>query len=353
MNFLTFYFFIFFFQRIPVITPYGDDFHKIIISWGLNEEKICTLYLWRSGDNFRKNIFTVKPDGRNYHIVLKGLEHGEYKFSIGDYFNDTFSFKLWSFKDSFVFLILGDTRSNYAVHKRLVDRVISSRLSFDFVIHTGDFVWRGAMINLWEKFFDIEKPLFRAYYLPCVGNHETYGIIPPLRNGLEVYNKIFPVGGTYYLSFDSLFIFVFLNSDGDIDKQAIYLDSILSLYDYVRWRLVVFHRPLVSSGYMDKWGKCWNARLYRWRSVIEGRGVDMVINGHVHSYERIGELGGIWYVVVGGGGAPLYKIKNKCPFSKKLVRTYHYALLVIKRDKIKLKVYDLDGKLIDKFILRK
>ena len=72
--------------------------------------------------------------------------------------------------------------------------------------------------------------------------------------------------------------------------------------------VVAFHRPRFSSGYHGDF----KAIDPLWRLVVDG-GADLVLNGHEHSYERLGPVDadgrpapdGTTVIIVGTGGAPL------------------------------------------------
>lgn len=67
------------------------------------------------------------------------------------------------------------------------------------------------------------------------------------------------------------------------------------------WQITVFHQPAYSC---SKHGS--TAEVVReWVPLFERHGVDLVLNGHDHNYQRFFSKG-ITYIVTGGGGAQLY-----------------------------------------------
>jgi hypothetical protein len=48
--------------------------------------------------------------------------------------------------------------------------------------------------------------------------------------------------------------------------------------------------------------------------LFERRGVDLVLSGHDHNYQRFAQHRGVHYVVHGGGGQRLYSLE-RCPRS--------------------------------------
>jgi hypothetical protein len=70
----------------------------------------------------------------------------------------------------------------------------------------------------------------------------------------------------------------------------------------------VFHQPAYSCGKHESTPEVQEELL----PVIEGRGVDLVVNAHDHNYQRFPSIRGVTYVVSGGGAAPLYEVED-CP----------------------------------------
>jgi hypothetical protein len=70
----------------------------------------------------------------------------------------------------------------------------------------------------------------------------------------------------------------------------------------------VFHQPAYSCGRHKS-----SPEVQReWVGLFQRSGVDLVLNGHDHDYQRFAPIGGVTYVVTGGGGAELYGVGD-CP----------------------------------------
>jgi 3',5'-cyclic AMP phosphodiesterase CpdA len=77
-----------------------------------------------------------------------------------------------------------------------------------------------------------------------------------------------------------------------------------------RWQIVAFHHPAYTCGnYLGH-----PTILSRWVPLFERFGVDLVLSGHDHNYQRFAQHRGVHYVVHGGGGQRLYPIRS-CPGS--------------------------------------
>ena len=75
-----------------------------------------------------------------------------------------------------------------------------------------------------------------------------------------------------------------------------------------RWKLVAFHHPAFTCG---KYRGAPAVRR-RWVPLFERYGVDLVLSGHDHNYQRFTPRRGVTYVVHGGGGSRLYPLEP-CP----------------------------------------
>lgn len=69
--------------------------------------------------------------------------------------------------------------------------------------------------------------------------------------------------------------------------------------------IVAEHYPAYSCSYHGDSTAVRN----NWAPLFSQAGVDMVLSGHEHNYQRF-EVGGVEYVVSGGGGAGLYALKD-------------------------------------------
>jgi 3',5'-cyclic AMP phosphodiesterase CpdA len=115
-----------------------------------------------------------------------------------------------------------------------------------------------------------------------------------------------------------------------------------------RWQIVAFHHPAYTCG-----GYYGNAAvLSRWVPLFERYGVDLVLAGHDHSYQRFKEHRGVRYVVHGGGGAQLYAVRP-CPASyptRRVARSVRgFLYLIASSDAIRGYAVRPSGTVIDQF----
>ena len=262
---------------------------------------------------------------------------------------------------SFRFLVYGDNRTDDAAHGSIVRAM--THVPSDFLVHTGDFVEDGANASQWQRFFDIEAPLLasRCVY-SAVGNHELTdaagtnftrffgpGDPQPTPSGEQI--RLEHLNGTFRWGNTRFFIVNGMVSFGRSEGRA-WLEKALGDADTepeLVWRVLVSHHGLWSSGPHGNNSKMHDGAI---PAILENHKVDLVLSGHDHIYER-GMGDRIAYVVSGGGGAPLYKIKQRVPESRKAESVRHFVQLDVTRDAMKLTAIRADGSTLDRCSLEK
>jgi hypothetical protein len=78
----------------------------------------------------------------------------------------------------------------------------------------------------------------------------------------------------------------------------------------------------------------------------------MVFSGHAHNYERF-FYNKIYYIVTGGGGAPLYKRSHKAKYSELFAKVHHFCKLSISGNELTVTAIDIDSNVVDKFTVKK
>ena len=99
------------------------------------------------------------------------------------------------------------------------------------------------------------------------------------------------------------------------------------------------HHPPYSSGL---YGSVKKMQEYL-QPLFEEKGVQLVVSGHDHSYERT-IVKGVTYVVSGGGGAPLYAQQNTLKNPRSLVyrEAYHFVRVDVTSGELILTAWAVD-----------
>jgi 3',5'-cyclic AMP phosphodiesterase CpdA len=200
-------------------------------------------------------------------------------------------------KDSVRFAAIGDNGTGGRAEYEIADKLTAThqRFPFEFVVMMGDNLYGGQapkdFLNKFEKPFKGLLDLGVKFYA-ALGNHDD-----PAR---QISYEKFNMGGKHYYSFKPKDGVRFFSLDSNyMDKRQLdwfenELKSSMS-----EWKIVYFHHPIYSSG--EKHGS--NVEL---RSTLEPLmvkyGVDVVLTGHEHFYERIKAQKGIRYFIIGSSG---------------------------------------------------
>lgn len=173
---------------------------------------------------------------------------------------------------------------------------------FLFVLDTGDVVNDGAHTDQFAMLRGILAPLSPVPYLVCVGNHELANNAPgPARahtaTFLSATDPELSAERLYYRKDVGPASFLFLDTNdfvygappGRAEAQLDWLG--VQLADKAAGtRIVVLHHPFVQSSAKHRdaallmWDLTWRDR--RLVDVLLNAGVDLVLTGHTHTYER-------------------------------------------------------------------
>lgn len=242
---------------------------------------------------------------------------------------------------SFTFAVLGDTRTQHEIHRRVVERIVVA--TPDLVLHTGDLVADGNAPAQWDTFFEIERDLLaRVPFYPTLGNHE--------RNSPLYFERCDLPGNERWYTFayeNARFICLEVDGSADYDhgsEQYAWLERTLTA-NTRPWLFVFFHYPPYTSTEEAGYERSLRQALV---PLFERYGVDVVFNGHKHNYER-NEVNGVTYVVTGGGGAPLYAMGEREPTQAAFAMEHHFVLVEIVGNHLRATAISVDGEVLDTF----
>ena len=240
-------------------------------------------------------------------------------------------------------IIYGDSRTSHAIHQKIVNRIMENNPSV--VFHTGDLVNNGLNPEDWAMFNKITDGLREtAEFYPALGNHEE-------NSPLFFKNFNLPNNGHWYSVDRQDAHFIILDSNSvlttDSEQYRWLEDNLKSVDKKTKFVIVIFHHPIFSStkSHADEKG------LMHIIPLFERYGVNMVFNGHAHNYERF-YYNKIYYIVTGGGGAPLYGRSHRAKYSQLFAKVNHFCKLSLSGDQLTVTAIDIDSNVVDEFIVK-
>ena len=296
--------------------------------------------------------------------------------------------------EPFRFLYFGDAQDGISSHwPRVVRAAFASAPDARFAIHAGDLVNWGSRDFEWAAWFKSVGFIHGMIpAVPVVGNHEYFdGIVGtggtqvtalsvlwrpqfalPVAAGLPealeetVYS--FEYGDTVVAVLDTM-------AERHFDAQASWLDATLAASN-ATWKIVTMHHPLfelLERGGITGAGETGPERRTAFLPVLARHGVDLVLQGHDHSYgrgatmtrrapntSRAGTLGTVF--VTSSAGAKMYNIAEQgwsafaeqgAVLQRTAENTPFFQVISIDGDVLRYEARTATGRLYDAFRLTK
>jgi len=84
--------------------------------------------------------------------------------------------------------------------------------------------------------------------------------------------------------------------------------------------------------------------------LLAKHGVNLVLSGHDHVYQRFEPVGGVHYVVQGGGGKNLYEIEPTDALVASAVQ-FGFVLVDANPERLELRAITTGGTVLDRLVL--
>ncbi len=350
--------------------------NSIVVVWE-HPTPAAPVLRWGLSSDMSEQVVPAEHSVR-HEILLEGLQPGEiYYYALHDG-EETFLTEMAAFPTAvesgtpFRFLLYGDTRTRHDIHATVVEAMLKEP-DLRFYVHTGDLVSRGAKLEQWDTFFEIEHHLMRRTpFYPVIGNHEEHDGIAPLFEANFVLPDNSPDPGYYYsFVYGNVHIQVL---DGHVhshdwdwcvmerhqftntcfsDNQLEWLHEDLRVaaqnpdVDHI---IVVTH----VGPYSSKENRRGSGQMRELLPFFREMGVDFIVSGHDHYYERGISGNGIPYVITGGGGAPLYDIGAPSPDPHEVIYNEmieNYLLVDVEGPLMHVVAKTPGGRIMDEFTI--
>ena len=372
--------------RVPdrvILTVTADPAHSQAVTWRTNGEvelAVAEIAPADHGPDFidaaqRVEAVTGKLEsdvgGALYHsVVFRGLAPAtRYCYRVGDG-------EAWSEWNQFTtaaegpqpltFLYVGDAQNDiYSLWSRVIREGYSQAPTAAFIIHAGDLINRANEDSHWGEWHLAAGWINRTTpSLPVVGNHEYNWRLDGSGTLSRHWRPQFalPENGPTGLEETCYFVdvqgvrIVALNSNERQAEQAAWLDRMLASNPN-RWTIVAHHHPLFSAARSRD-----NTELRAlWQPIYDRRGVDLVLQGHDHTYARSnltsglntrqGSNGVVYAVSV--SGPKVYEVDREDWMERAGERLQLFQIVRVEGDRLVYESRTARGDLYDSFELRK
>lgn len=300
----------------------------------------------------------------------------EYRISVGKKNSAWMEFKTEPEATAFKALIFGDSQSSdYSYWGKTVQIAWENNADAAFFVNMGDLVDNGQDSSQWNAWMDESEKLLKTIpIVPVMGNHETYSLDWKMAKP-DYYLSLFalPANGPaglqqYAYSYDYGDVhFIVLNTQlnelqewypGLLEEQHKWLGKDLS-QTKKKWKVVLMHRGIWTfpfNGPLDDIGQAF-------APLFDQYHVDLVFNGHVHSYARTKAMRngkpdpkGTVYITTGRSGQKAWDKSPQKPMDEVFYNPLdmpNYLVFEASYDALKVKAFKQSGELIDQTEIRK
>lgn len=314
---------------------------------------------------------------RCHTAVFEDLEpSSDYLYRVGDGVNWSEWIRFTTASEGpepFSFIYFGDAQNDVKAHwSRVIRQAFADAPRAKFLLHAGDLINHADADAEWGDWFRAGGWVNAT--MPSIatpGNHE-YG--RSLADGRALSSHwrpqfAFPTNGpegleetAYYIDIQNVRI-IALNSNEKQAEQVEWLESVLA-DNPNGWTIVTFHHPIYSAARGRD-----NAELRRlWQPVFDAYGVDLVLQGHDHTYARSGlvtfeenlpegararsgRAGTVYVVSV--SGPKMYDLDREDWMARAAEDTQLYQIVSVDGPNLIYQARTATGRLYDAFVLRK
>jgi 3',5'-cyclic AMP phosphodiesterase CpdA len=214
---------------------------------------------------------------------------------------------------------------------------------FDALLLLGDNVYPdGDPDRLGATVFEPFGPLLESgtELLAVLGNHDVRdGNGEPQADALGMPGRWYShrAGDALVVALDS--------TQPDHPEQTAWLDRTLADGRDARWVVPILHHPPFAAG----WNDSFLPVRREWVPLFAEHGVDLVLAGHDHDYQRIRPIDGVTYVV--SGGAALTRPTDRADFTAVAWSTHHFTDIAVWDDRLLLRAVNQSGDVFDEVTL--
>ncbi|MGN9820287.1 fibronectin type III domain-containing protein [Streptomyces sp. SD11] len=252
--------------------------------------------------------------GYNRHATITGLkENTAYSYRVGSEGNwsTAYAFRTQDFEGEYDFLFLGDpqigssgdTAKDQAGWQDTLDVATKANKDAELLVSGGDQVESANNESQWNAFLAPDQ-LRQVPFAATIGNHDVGGkayeqhfSTPNTDRSGAYYSNGNPAsntsGGDYWYIYKDV-LFIDLNSNsyatsqggGGDEAHTKYVTDVINQHgSEAKWKVLVYHHSIYSPASHAKDGDN-KTRRVDFPTTFSKLGVDIVLQGHDHSYSR-------------------------------------------------------------------
>jgi predicted MPP superfamily phosphohydrolase len=223
---------------------------------------------------------------------------------------------------------------------------VHEKFPFDFVVMLGDNIYGGNTPTDFSRKFEMPyKSLLDlgVKFYASLGNHDNAVV--------EKAYKPFNMNGQQYYTYKKGNVqFFALDSNYMDPKEVAWLTKELQ-NSGADWKICYFHHPLYSSA-------AFHGSSLELRQILEPlfvqQGVQVVLAGHDHVYERIKPQKGIYYFVAGSGGELRKGNLRKTEFTEVgYDQDQVFLMMEVSGDELDFEAVSRVGKIVDSGLIHR
>ncbi len=244
------------------------------------------------------------------------------------------------------FAVIGDAGTGGSAQRQVADQLARwrGRFPYNFVLMLGDNLYGGEDPEDYEEKFELpyrqllEKGV-RVYAV--LGNHDRQ---------TQTHYRHFNMGGERFYSFRRGPVEFFALDSNYLDPEQLdWLEGSLRSSS-APWKIAFMHHPMYSSG--GKHGSS-PELIEALEPIFVRYGLDVVLAGHEHFYERLRPQKGIHYFI-SGAAAKLRRgnIRETSMTARGFDQDHHFVLMEATGEELHFAAVSREGRVVDAGRLR-
>lgn len=302
-----------------ILTFHGDPSTSRAVTWRTDtniRNGVAQIAIATENSNFKSDITTYEAISEpfdlgqykgnnsllvNYHsVVFKDLNPDQlYVYRVGngnEFWSEWIQFRTAKKKGGTTeFVYFGDAQNSVLSEwSRVIRMAYQTAPNASFAIHAGDLINTAHRDHEWAQWFKAGGFIHSQWTaVPVLGNHEFWRLKDEDRNRqiaiqwrpqftLPVENSLNEKlhETVYTVDYQDVRVIV-LNSNFNLEEQTEYIEEKLK-NSTAKWNIITCHHSIFSPAR----GRDFVFGRENWKPLFDKYNVDMVLNGHDHTYAR-------------------------------------------------------------------